>query len=267
MKQDFYLETLMNHYSQRKAVNVSYSMNAYARDLQIRPSQLSEVLRKKKGLSEDSARKIANRLKLKAVERENFIQSVSALYSRSPLIRKSAIEKLEKNKNEIELSATEFETIKDWIHFGLMEYLRVHQKRNIQIKTAAKYFKVTSQRIENALKNLLALGIVKETNGQYHVDEQYVFAPKNVRASAKRLHHLKLLKVSMGSYLTQDFDERDYFSQIMAIDTNRIPEAKKLIRQFHKDMNELLSPENRTKNSVYCFSTQMFSLKDGGRLE
>jgi hypothetical protein len=45
----------------------------------------------------------------------------------------------------------------------------------------------------------------------------------------------------------------------MPIDSSKLPEAKKLIKKFNREMNELLSHEKRN-DRVYYLSTQLFPI-------
>lgn len=266
MKYDF-VETLLNHYSVRKAANQAYSMNAFARDLTLLPSQLSEVVRRKKGLSSQSAIKVAAKLKLSKKEQIIFVESVISHCGRSPRERQLAKVRLQKEQNQgLELSKAEFNIIKDWLNFALLEYLKIN-KTAFKVASAAEYFSVSKQRVLTSLSNLESVGLITKKGTHYLHQENTVFAPLNIPFTAKKLHHLKLLQISKGAYLNQDFDQRDYMSQIISVDSNKIKLAKKLIKDFHHNMNELLSPDSNKKRSVYVMSTQLFSLMKGGQYE
>ncbi len=262
-----YIEILLDHYMAKKAVNQSYSMNAFARDISIRPSQLSEVLRKKKGLSVKSAQIISNKLKLKKQERTFFIESVIAECARSPKERDLAKSRLRKEISENhEMTKAEFSLIKDWLHFAVLEYIRI-KKNNFKITAAADYFSVPTSRVNTVLTNLETVGLVQKKGNQYIIKDQTVFAPQNVPLTAKKIHHLKHLKLSMGACINQDYLNRDYITQTIAIESAQMPEIKKMIKEFHVKLNRLLASNQNSKDAVYAFSTQFFSLNKAGKYE
>lgn len=86
---------LMNELSQRQKRNVSYSMNAFARDLGLSSSRLSEILSGKVGISEDRAVKIADRLQLSESDKAYFVDLVQSEHSRSEVGKRAARARLQ----------------------------------------------------------------------------------------------------------------------------------------------------------------------------
>lgn len=83
MKKQSYRDYLIEAFEQRKEKNSAYSLRAFARDLEILPATLSQILNKKKGLSIQCAKHICKKLNLKQGEKVFFCYSVGALHSRS----------------------------------------------------------------------------------------------------------------------------------------------------------------------------------------
>jgi len=81
-----YIDFLKHQLELRLAKNQSYSLRAFARDLGLSASRLSEVLKKKKGLSINAAFLLTEKLGLTSKEKELFFLSVEALHSRSKKI-------------------------------------------------------------------------------------------------------------------------------------------------------------------------------------
>jgi hypothetical protein len=85
---------LSSELSRRKQRNDSYSARAFARDLGLSPSRLSEVLSGEHGLSELSADRIAIRLKLKPIVRKFWKDLILASNSRNKQVRDLAAERV-----------------------------------------------------------------------------------------------------------------------------------------------------------------------------
>ena len=75
--------------------NPCYSLRAFARDLKIAPSRLSEILNNKQGLSQDFAMKIATLIGLSADDHALFCDSVAAFHARSRRQRQLARARLQ----------------------------------------------------------------------------------------------------------------------------------------------------------------------------
>ena len=100
--------------------NKSYSLRAFARDLKISPSRLSEILSNKQGLSPKKALEIGKSLKYSQKKLDWFCNLVGAEYSRSPYIKAQSKEKLAPFKNGVQtdLYSTANAPIKlKWYHY------------------------------------------------------------------------------------------------------------------------------------------------------
>src|SRR5947207_7819225 len=87
---------LNREYLSRRRKNPAYSLRAYARDLGVQPSKLSEALKGTKGFSPKLAGQIADRLNLTMDERVLFVTLVTARHARSKRAKDEAQAKLSK---------------------------------------------------------------------------------------------------------------------------------------------------------------------------
>lgn len=67
----------------RTRVNPGYSLRAFARDLGVAPSRVSEILNERRGVSEVVAIRMVDRLRWQGRRRERFLASVAAHHGRS----------------------------------------------------------------------------------------------------------------------------------------------------------------------------------------
>ena len=74
----------------RRARRANYSLRAFARDLHLSPSTVSEILSGKVGLSPMKSRLVAKLLKLPSPHDEHFCDLISAKHARSDIERRSA---------------------------------------------------------------------------------------------------------------------------------------------------------------------------------
>jgi uncharacterized protein (TIGR02147 family) len=260
---DGFRETLSGYYEQKKLGNPAYSMNAFARDLGLYPSHLHDILRGRKGLSAATAKRIGFKLLADPEERRMFVDQVIASCSRGGQEKDRARRRLVAKRKLVdeELNADMFAIIKDWHHSAVREYVRVHGKR-FKAETAARFLGLSVKTVRESTERLLRVGLLKKKPHLIATDPTF-HAPVGVPSFAKKLHHLQLLEIARRAYLTQEFGRRDFMSSTLAIDSAKLPEAKKLIREFHANMNKLLC--EKKSDDVFAFSTQLFSLERGGR--
>ena len=86
-----YLEIIKDEFGSRIESNPSYSMRAFARDLEISPSRLSEILNGRGGMSSVMAQKIASKLGLQRSEIDYFKALVERRHGRSKKVKMNAI--------------------------------------------------------------------------------------------------------------------------------------------------------------------------------
>lgn len=101
------LEVLLE---ERRKRNPSYSLRAFARDLGVSGSRLSEILNGKQGLSLKYARKFSDILQFDEDESEYFCNLVVSSHSRRKLDRESAKRKIQ------EFKSAKTGKISEWIY-------------------------------------------------------------------------------------------------------------------------------------------------------
>ena len=124
-----YHDILFQELDRRKSLNNSYSLRAFARDLDISASGLSQILSRKQGVSIKVADKIVGKLTCSENEKKWFCESVGALHARSSKVKikcKSKIDEYENSKTEFSVIQLEyFKVISDWHHFAILELTHI----------------------------------------------------------------------------------------------------------------------------------------------
>ena len=109
-------EFLTAEFSKRKLRNETYSLRAFARDLAVSPSRLSEVLSGQHGLSEKTADLIAAKLRLKPREREFWRDLILSESSRNQKVRELATSRIDvarKANLHVQIQEGQFRVISD----------------------------------------------------------------------------------------------------------------------------------------------------------
>ncbi len=122
-----YRKILRDELARRVRQNPHYSLRAFARDLQIVPSRVSESLNNKQGLSRKAAEKIAARLRMPADKANLFLDLVTACHARSPKARHGAkLRLLRMNTERVETTTAGERVEKEmnpvFRHFGFVEH-------------------------------------------------------------------------------------------------------------------------------------------------
>jgi uncharacterized protein (TIGR02147 family) len=259
-----YRNLIEEEFDTRKRKNPSYSLRAFARDLDMPPSKLSEVLRGICGLSTTSGQRIAKKLALSNEECAWFLQSIEAHHGRSKQGRLRAKEKLEDLKDLSgfdELAFERFKIISDWQHFALLELTEIHGF-SADPEWIAQRLGISVQETKATIQRLLDFGLLREDAKrgfvQTHVD---LTVPGGLPSREIRKHHAQILQKSLEALEEVPVDERDFSAITMAIPQSELPEARRLIKEFRRNFDRLLKKSKSPKDRVYALAIQFAPLE------
>lgn len=233
--------------------NPSYSLRRFAQQLEVSPATLSGVLSGKRRLSLTSAAKITDKLNLPPSDAARFFQAVASHLANADVGSPPP-------PNYTTLSEDVFRTISDWYHYAILELTYVKGCQNDPRWFARKLGIETAQAAE-AMDRLINLGLLEIKKDQIRKVEASITTPSGVPSKAVRSRHKQILQKAQESVETHSLDERDITSVTMAIDPTLLPEAKKRITAFRRELCDFLTTGNRRQ--IYELSIQLFPLSSG----
>jgi len=258
-----YQDILEDELDRRYKTNPMYSMRAFARDLDIHPSRLCEVLQGKQGLSESSASKITASLDLSKNERDYFVNLVIAQDSRSKTMRvvaKKNASKIRELHQETKLMDIDsFRVISDWYHFALMELTTLEGFSSDPAWISQK-LGISLVETRAAIGRLKRVGLLIEKDHRLFQTEEALGTPNDVASSAIKKFHKQILEKAAVAVETQPTDSREFGCELMAINKNQLAKLKECIRKFRKEVATLVGGGASPKSSVYALSLQLFDL-------
>jgi uncharacterized protein (TIGR02147 family) len=245
--------------------NPRYSLRAFARDLKLAPSRLSEILNGKQGMSREVAHRVAITLGYAVSEADRFCDLVEAMHARSRVGRETAKVRLKKHElpsEKFQLQLDAFKAIADWYHFGILELTNVTGFKS-DAKWIGKKLGISEFEAQLAIERLARLGLVQWKGDKLRLTHEQGHVPDDIPSdSIKKFHSQILLKAKDALYM-QSVEEREFGSEILSIDRSMLPEAKKAIREFsHKFCKKM--GEAETKDGLYCLAVQFFDLGEKG---
>lgn len=257
-----YHDLLNEEFKRRKQLNSSYSLRAFARDLSMPPARLSQILNKKQGLSVSAAKEVSAKLNLTEEEAKWFCCSAGALHSRSNKERKDFEKKIQSYKKVSQkfakIQMDYFKVISDWYHFAILEltYLQDFQS---DMKWIANILDLSTSTVEEAIERMKRLELLKEENGVYIDVFQYLNTEDDIPSLSLKKYHHQLMKKSMEAMYEQDVSNREYASNIISFNKEKLPYFKEKIRKF-RDEFDYECGQLDMKDSVYCFSLQFYEI-------
>ena len=258
-----YRRILRSELEERCRRNPHYSLRSFARDLEIAPARLSDVLRGRYGLSAQSAKAIGHRLNWSARELEYFCELVEANHARSVKSRTQAKKRLEQLSKDNELSLDNFQAIAEWYHYGLMELMLTADYQD-DPQWMAKRLGINPVLVQPALERMERLRLIERKGNRWRVSEDFTSTPSDVPSAALKHFHQQIMARASQAVALQAVEARDFSTIVMAFERGEMAEAKKMIREFRRAFDARFARGKKRKN-VYALSIQFFQLDEEGK--
>ena len=240
------IDHLQKTFAERSRRNPQYSLRSFARALDIDSSTLSALLRKKRPLTAKQAQKLISALDIQdpALAQNLLLGSLS-----------SSDETPAHAYDELALEAAE--VITSWEHQAILFILELHN------------FRATARNISSRLN--IPLGITMECLARCEKlglarqeEDRWVLITKNmafmpsVPNQVMREHHKQYIQMGKDSLDNVPMNKRDVSGISMAICSSKLPEARRMIQDFRRNLSAFL--EGGPKDSVYRLNIQLFPL-------
>lgn len=256
-----YQSILKNELLNRKRKNATYSGRSFARDLELSPAFLTQVLNQKRKLSDEKAVRISVKLKLSSVQKKLFINLVRLDMTQDPrsqkILKEEIADLLSKHPKFTLLSEDTFTIVADWYYFGILELTTLKIFKN-DPEWIAKKLSIATTEAKVAIDRLKRVGLLTEDDNGIlkKVEKDYLF--ENIPSSAIRKHHHQTLDLAHTALDKQSLQEREFFTISMPMNSKNMNKAKQAIREFsEKLMSEMQSAE---PESIYKLAVQFFRL-------
>lgn len=250
--QPFYVNKIKEDLSQRQRLNPSYSLRAFSNFIGIHSSTMSQILSGKRTLPLKNAKQVANKLNLGPKDRTLFLES---LYRSKTNIDEI---KIDLNEDRFILDESYSKVISEWEHYAFLTLFDV-KDFNATIDEVSRRLNLTKTRAEVVLNNLLICNLIHRTeNGKFQKTHSKVRTTEDVRMKALRDSHLETLEIGKIKLEEIDVELRDFSAMTIAMDLEKLPEVKTIIREFRQKMSALLRDGNNT--DVYQLAIQFYPL-------
>lgn len=263
LESDSISELLGTEFSRRKQRNTSYSLRAFARDLRLSPSRLSEVLNGKEGLSEKTVDGIASTLTKKSVERGYIKDLVLAEFSRNSKVRAAAkerVDEMRKAESFRRLKEDQFRVISDWYHAAILELVHLPEFQE-QPAWIAKRLGIPSVTAGSALSRLQTLGLLERgADGKWTAKPEAYSAFSDMPSTAIRRFHHQVLNMHSDSLREDPMHDRQFLSMIVAIPRSRLEEFKSEMNKFATQFWQKI--EDEPKDDLYSLSLQLCPVRN-----
>lgn len=257
-------EYLKRELAARVSRRPHYSQRAFARDLGLSPSSLTDFLKGRIGFSPGRITQISKQLNLSSEQREHWKDLVETKFNRDLAKRKLSLlrvkARLDAEHNA--LSIQEFKTISEWHYLAFLELIEINPYKYSDLKKAASELGITLKLLKESVQRLIDLKLLRTNEqGHYEVDPNTQFG-NHAPSEAIRSFHLQILDKAQKALETHEMSRRFNSSTFIGLPKEKVPvimdELKSLAYKVLEPHLQNVAPES--KEELYCLSIQFFDL-------
>ncbi len=236
---------LLQEIALRQTRNSAYSLRAFARDLEIGVTSLSDVLAGKRDLSKTNLKKVMERLGVSPLEQEKLWAHHKAISGRTEIDDRQLLDE------------DTFRLIADWHYLAILNLAKIKQNQ-CNPAWIAKRINISVEEAAVALERLLRMGLIKKARGKMERTAKPLTTSSEIPSAAIRKHHSQNLHLAENSLHRDPVATREFGSLTVAVNPERLPLAKELLLKTRKKIATLL--EEGELSEVYTLSFQLFPL-------
>ena len=250
---------------EKQARNPRFSLRAWAKELGLtQPTPLSQILRSMRPIPISYRIKFSKNLNLNRQEKRYFEAIVSIRFVRNNDEREFWIKQAAQIHRRATFELDEisnFEIFQDPLTMILLQMTELEGFK-IEFSWIRKMlaFRATDAEISRSLELLTSGGyIVKTAEKRWVRTNQFLSSKHDVPSLWVKKYHQSNLKRAEDAIFTQGVDEREFGSYILCMKKERLAEAKKMIRNFTKDLIVTLTGEEEKGDVLYHFGVNFFA--------
>jgi len=261
-----YQDFLLEEFRSRRSRNPHYSLRAYARDLGMPASKLSQNLRGLCGISVAKAESIAARLQMREDEKQLFLALVESQHARSRVARQQAtiaLAQIREDKLD-ELSLEKFSAIRDWYHMAILELTEIRGFKPDPVWIAKK-LGLAVDLVREATNRLHMLDLLQVEGNSWRQTHRDMELPSGPPSRTIREHHKQILTKAVAAIDSVVPEKREYSSHTFSISNEALPELKNAVREFQRKISKLSQAGD--KNAVYILGVQLFPVAESEEVQ
>lgn len=246
----YYVKRLKEELSLKQRVNPQYSLRAFARDLDVHPGTMGQILKGLRPLPFKDASKVVAKLRLGPKDRTLFMESL--------LRKKTSLDQIQiQDEERFMLDESYFKVIAEWEHYAVLDLYELDGFEPTLIEMSSR-LGITENRAEVVVQNLLTAGLLRLEEGRLERVHSSIRTTEDIKNQALRDSHVETMKMGIDKIDEIEVELRDFSSTTVALDLEKLPEAKTIIREFRQKMEALL--RDGTKTDVYQLAIQFYPL-------
>jgi uncharacterized protein (TIGR02147 family) len=240
------LKLLTEEFGNKKLKNSSYSLRSYANYLGISHASLSQMMSGKRPLTNKSIHKFVDRLMLTPEQLKKIELTTNGL---SQLVDY-------KIPKQNFLSQETYMLAAEWHYYAILSLAETDDFEGTK-EWISKRLGISKKKTSESLELLIKYGYLKkDKSGEVSLQSSNLRTTHDTPNVAIKKRHHDNLSDAQVALQTIDVELREFSCTTMAIDVDKLPEAKKMLREFMRKFCAYLEQDKKTE--VYELAIQLF---------
>lgn len=242
----------------------SYSLRAFARDMDVAPSTLVDFFKKRSGFSKERIHQLSQKLHLSSEQKSHWTDLMVVHFSKNENAKQIAKLKI-KNRIESEknsLTTDQFKVISDWYHFAFLELLNMNSAKYSDLQVAANDLGIPLKTIKIAVKRLSKLKHIQQLESGRWISTPNSFTGDTTPSEAIRNYHYELMGKAQKALETQNMQERHNATVMVSLSAEQIPLIMDQLKKWPVDFLTSHTQATQNPDQLYALGLQFFSLLD-----
>ena len=237
---------LQSRFADRCQKNSRYSLRAFAKNLEMDPSSVSQILSGKRVPSTGAVLKLCE--KLSATPKDLKILGMLATPADQP-------------DGFFTLAEDTFAVMADWYHFAILE-LTFTARCKADPAWIARELDLSLPETKLAIDRLIRLGLMAKNKGRLVKTQESITNHDGIQSSAARKSLQKqVLAKALNAIEDTPQAEKDISSMTMAIDPKNLDRARDMIKRFRRELCDVLEQGNPSR--VFNLGIQLYPISKG----
>lgn len=252
-----YLDILKNKFTEKNSKNSSYSLRAFARDLNFNSGVMSSILNKNRTFPKNRIEETCNILKIDGESRKLFRSSVyleslniANIYLEMP----SKVQEITNNHQLI------IDIINDKDYFLILNFIKLF---SVQVEELAILTNMDLKLLKNKVSVLKCLSIITECSNMILHYEKDKFKTNTTSNNIKLLKKETISNSILRSLdaITKKDKLQEFHTCTLVLSKTKLKKAKNLIREFLNCLTSSLEDETKGENdSIFEINLHLFQI-------
>jgi uncharacterized protein (TIGR02147 family) len=250
---------LTDEFAQRTKRNGLYSLRAFARDLNMSHSRLSEFLSKKSPISARSGQTICKALSLAQEECAYLIDLIQCEFHPNESVRASAREAA-KQKRQTRLIVSKGDgpdLLENWYDLSLIVFLTL--PRPMPMPEVAERLGLDEKTVTEAAGRLERAAFIERDGAGWKKSHAFVKFESGVPSPHYKAYHEAFLRLSANALQTHPIPERKFVTWVFSFNDSELEQARNEIEEFAANFVRKYA-DRETSDRVYSLGLQFYQL-------